>query len=56
MIDNTCGVDSTVVDINVQCKNAIIPFLHQPLVKKQVIEGLMRRPEELHVSSSQNVH
>lgn len=50
--NNTCGVDFTVVDINVQCKNAIVIFLHDLLVIKQLIEGLMRRAEELHVSSS----
>ena len=40
--NNTCGEVSTVMNINVQCKNAIVIFLRELLVIKQLTEGLTR--------------
>jgi len=37
--NNTCGVDSTVVDIDVQCKNVTRSFLRRKFFKKGLKKG-----------------
>ena len=39
--NNTCGVDSTVVDIDVQCKNVARSFLRRKYFKKGFKKGQM---------------